>query len=265
MLIFPQLTSGSISQLPVSKVLRHRRIVNDLVSGGLITLTDLDTPLIQWNLHYSGLSASEWDALLQLFRNAEGRLNPFLMLDPLDNLLAWSEDLTRDVWHKDGLLQLMPNSSDPLGTSRATHVANIGTATQGLSQTLAVPGWFRYCFSFYARSNTATTVQATISNIDDSIARAIAVTTQWGRYSCPSALSGASESLTLGVALPALSSIELFGLQLEPQPLSSSYKETAQQNGVYARTRFVQDFLTGSADSLGEYSTKISLVSRTGV
>lgn len=265
MLLFPQLTSGSIAQLPIGKLLRRRRIINELASGSLIILPDLSVSVIEWNLQYVGLSESEWMALYQLFQASEGQLNAFLMLDPLGNLLAWSEDFTRDIWHKDGLLRLTAQVTDPAGTARATRIENIGTATQSLSQTLDAPSWYRYCFSFYARAATAGSLRMVISNTQDTAGETMVVTPAWRRYSGSSELAGSDTAITFSLMLMPEASVEMFGLQVEPQRQPSSYKVAGVQSGVYPQTRFLQDLLTASADSLGEYSTRLLLVSRTGL
>src|ERR1700689_1884404 len=113
MLYYPQLTTGAVSQFPVTRNANLRTVANQLPSGYTIRMADTGAQKVQWQLRYSGLSDGELSAIQSLFVAAQGQLNTFTFLDPTDNLLMWSEDWTQAVWTPDPLLQVTAGMPDP--------------------------------------------------------------------------------------------------------------------------------------------------------
>src|ERR671910_288909 len=101
MLYFPQLATGASAQFPLEWRLIRRTIVNRTADGTLLKLDDPNAAGIAWSLRYQGLTEAERAALEALFHDTEGRLQTFLFLDPRGNLLTWTEDLSKPVWHQD--------------------------------------------------------------------------------------------------------------------------------------------------------------------
>ena len=128
----------------------------------------------------------------QLFsRRAQGQYGSFLFVDPMANLLAWSEDFTRPDWQP-GLLQISTGAKDPLGTMRACAAVNPGQAEQSLTQTLNVPGDYVACLSVWARSDSSTSLALT----RDGLRSNFALTPAWTRYSVSGAGVGRSVELS---------------------------------------------------------------------
>src|ERR1035437_9312192 len=98
MLLYPQLSTGALSQFPVRKHRRLRTVVNTMADGSTIKLADPGATATEWQLNYSGLTDGELAVLQQFFRDAEGRLQGFTFLDPTANLLAWSDHLENVAW-----------------------------------------------------------------------------------------------------------------------------------------------------------------------
>src|SRR5690242_8347954 len=103
---FPQLPSGAIGQFPVKKHRSQRTIVNEIPDGHRVKLADSGAETVQWQLTYQNLADSEIDILQQFVSVCEGRLNGFTFVDPVGNLLAWSEALSQPVWEANTLLQV---------------------------------------------------------------------------------------------------------------------------------------------------------------
>jgi hypothetical protein len=118
MLYYPQLTTGSIAQFPVTRSVNMRTVANQLPSGFTIRMADTGAQKVQWRLVYSDLTDGERSSLESLFEASQGQLNTFTFLDPTDNLLMWSEDWTQAVWTPDPLLQVASGVEDPLGGQR---------------------------------------------------------------------------------------------------------------------------------------------------
>ena len=154
---YPQIGAGSIAQLPVTRSRKWRAIANDLESSERIMLPDTFAGEIQWKLSYQDLSNAEIQNLSDLFTASQGEFGAFTFIDPLANLLGWSENLLQPAWQL-GLLETAAGATDPLGTQRALVVANSSPGAQALQQTLGVPGSYVACFSAYLRSSVAGTV-----------------------------------------------------------------------------------------------------------
>jgi hypothetical protein len=154
MAVFPQLTSGALAQFPVRKSNQLRTVVNTMADGSVVKLADPAGAITEWQLQYSNLSDAEAAAMQQFFLSMEGSLNVFTFLDPTANLLAWSDQLTNDVWTADPFAGLTGGVADPLGGTNGWTLSNSGAAPQGVYQTLNVPGGYTYCLSVYVQSAT---------------------------------------------------------------------------------------------------------------
>jgi hypothetical protein len=264
MLYFPQLATGASAQFPLESRLIRRTIVNRTPDGTLLKLDDPNAMGIAWMLQYQGLSETERAAFEALFHETEGRLQTFVFLDPRGNLLTWSEDLGQTVWHKDGAAQIVNDVTDPDGTQRASRITNTAQVNQGIEQSVDVPGWYHYCFSFRARAAARTRMTLSLSNSGGSIDREQYAENGWAVYSCSGQLSGSAEDLTCRVAVQAGAAIEVFGFQLDAQPNPSAYRRTYAQSGVYRNSRFLDDELRFMANGIDDHSVAMSVFSRSG-
>jgi|HigsolmetaAR201D_1030396.scaffolds.fasta_scaffold11268_2 hypothetical protein len=256
---FPQLSTGCVSQFPLSKRLVRRTIQTVSTDGRELKLADPEAAAVEWELRYTSLSQDEWMALDNLHRNVEGRLATFTFLDPTSNLLAWSEDFEAGVWSKGPLLQITTGISDPLGTNRAVRITNLAQVSQSLSQVIHAPGWYQYVFSVSVRSNSGDSLF--LIRESGGLADRVEVRTSgsWSRSFCHGSLMSSAEQIRFGVELEPGASVEVFGLQVEPQLHPSTYKRTLGQSGVFPRTRFVDDRLSVIAHSDGLYACLLRL------
>lgn len=258
---FPQLLTGAMSQYPLVRSRYARTVVNRSPDGHTVKLGDPDEALIHWGLHLCGLTDAEWDSIESLFHTCEGRLHKFTFLDPADNLLYWSEDLTANEWQRDPLILLTEGLADPLGTTRATEVGNASQITQGISQRLDIPANYHYCLSMYARSTQQTQLTLKRSSASSADTRTVEVSTAWRRFISSGNLGVNEEQIHFGFEIQAAASIEVFGLQVEAQPGASDYKKTENQGGVYADARFLDDSLTVVTEGIQQHSSLIRVVS----
>ena len=256
---FPQLSTGALSQYPLTRAIVTRTVSNSLEDGSTIRLAD-SVYQIRWDLSYSGLSQSEWSALLAFFTAQQGQLKTFTFADPTENLLSWSEDLSQTVWVKDPLLQLRPGIADPLQKIAASRVTNTAQTAQSVMQQLPAPGSYRYCFSVYLRSSQAcaVTLRCVANNVEHD--RQNLIGSQWTRYVFSVALSSPTDGVAFGLLVPPGIALDVYGMQVEAQPAAGAYKKTSGQGGVYPRSRFAQDVLPASVDAPGFYSTRFSIV-----
>src|SRR5580658_9289377 len=254
---YPQIGSGSVAQFPVSRSRRWRAIVNDLEDGEQIMLPDTAAGQIQWKLSYQDLVNAEVQNLSNLFAASQGEFGAFTFIDPLANLLGWSEGLSQPAWQL-GLLETAAGATDPLGTQRAWTLANPSPGIQTLQQTLGISGDYVACFSAYLWSSVAGTV--TLQR--DGTQVTVSVGPVWKRaYVSGLGVGGAAQS-TFSIGLAAGQAIDVFGLQVEAQPYPSAYKQTSAALGIYEQTYFANDELTITTTSVGLSSCEITLMSQ---
>jgi hypothetical protein len=259
MLYYPQLTSGAVSQLPVTHRTTVRTVINEMAGGDRLRMSDPGAAAIRWQLQYSNVTDAEWAAIDQLFETAEGRLTAFTFLDPTGNLLMWSEDWTKAIWTADPLLQVAGTFQDPLGASHAMQLTNTAQATQRIVQTIAAASWFQYCFSVYLRSDVPATVQLVTTASGQESLSPVTTGPVWTRTASPGQLTVTQDGVGFGLQLPAGIRIQAFGAQVEAQRAASEYKKTIDRGGVSPKTRFDTDSLTLTTTAPNQNSGNVNL------
>lgn len=250
MAVYPQLGSGALGQFPVRKRRRLRTVVNRAADGRTVRLADPAAEITEWRLEYTELNEEEAAALREFFAECEGTLRGFTFVDPTGNLLAWSEKLDEAVWTRGPLLTLTEAIADPFGGTRAARLSNTGGAPQSISQTLAAPAEYQYCFSAYVRS----AVPVTVTMLSGSGRAERTVMNEWGRIT----FARAGEA-TFGLELPAGAVVEVYGLQAEPQPAASGYKASTS-GGVYENARLRDDALAMTATGVEQHSCTVNII-----
>jgi len=254
---FPQIGTGAVAQFPLTRSRKWRAIRNDLESSEQIILPDTAAGQIEWRLSYQDLTDTEAGTLSNLFAASQGSFGAFTFIDPLANLLAWSEDFSQPEWQF-GLLENASGMGDPLGTLRAWSVSNPGAASQALEQTLSMPGEYVACFSVYLRSDAA----GTVTLVRDGTPVIVAVGPAWQRAFVNGAGIGGAVNSSFSIAVAAGQTIDVWGLQVEAQPYPSVYRQTSAAEGIYAETYFENDELKITSTSPGLSSCEIGLMSR---
>jgi hypothetical protein len=107
----------------------QRTLVNTSPGGSFVKMADPEAGGCVWDLSFTGLTDAEIAAFESLFQACEGRLRDFLFLDPLGNLLNWTEDLSKSVWQTG--MQVVGGQEDPAGGTAAARVTN---AAQGCAE-----------------------------------------------------------------------------------------------------------------------------------
>lgn len=255
MLVYPQLTTGALSQFPVRKQHRLRTVVNAASDGTTIKLADPNGEVTQWQLAYSELTDAEASALEQFFSAAEGTLNSFVFLDPAGNLLAWSNQLDEKVWTPGPLLSVTGGINDPYGGMQAWRLNNTGAGPQDIIQTLETPAGYLYCLSAYVRSAQPEIVTMLLGQgrLDR------AVTNQWTRIVFAFSGAPAASSISFGLEVPPGSTLDVFGLQVEPQSAASAYRVTTT-GGVYQNARLADDELAITSTGVNRHACTINII-----
>jgi hypothetical protein len=254
---FPQLSGGSVSQFPIVRSRKWRDIQNDLESGSRMMLPDSASGQIEWRLAYRDLTDAETQKVSDLFTASQGGFRAFAFADPLANLLGWSEDLSRADWQV-GLLQTSSGIGGPAGTQGAWSVTNGTAGEQSVVQTMGVPGDYVCCFSAYVRSG----VPGVVTLARDARQVEVATGPAWTRVFVSGAGAIGTVQSTFSIGIGPGHSIDVWGLQVEPQPYPSAYKPTETARGIYQETYFGTDELVMRSDGVGRSSCEIVLTSR---
>ncbi len=258
-LYYPQLSSGALAQYPIKKTHLFRTIKNVLPDGSLFLTPDIGYSYLLWNLNYSGLSGSDVQALQAHFAACNGPFHGFTFIDPTDNMLLWSSDLTNPAWQSSPLIKVQANTLDPFGGSNAFTITNNGQANQELFQTIAVPAGYQYCFSVYLASFQPAT--ATLIRNGSSTTQSVTadVSSTWQRIVSSGQLSDSGSVFTVGLSLLPGQQLLVYGPQLEPQISPSTYRPTTQISGVYPDSHWSVEQLPIAATAPDLFSTAFTI------
>ncbi len=254
MLVFPQLSTGAVAQLPLRRETGYRTLLNRALDGSEIRLADLHFFERSWELPLQALSDTEWQAIQGLFAAVEGRLKTFLFLEPGENLLAWSETFTETVWTKSGVT-LAEMIADPFGGTAATELTGAGTASQRLS----IPATFRYAASVWGKTSQPGAMLQLSDGAGQQKSMEFTADGAWRRYALSTAWTVSVDSVVFSVTAPGGLAVDIYGAQLEAQPAASAYKKTFDRGGVHPAARFSSDVLGDRAAGVGEHSSVIRI------
>jgi len=228
----------------------------------MVLLTELDSnphaSRLIWQLSYTELSLTDLQALQAHFATCLGPLRAFTFIDPTDNMLVSSLDLTATGWQR-GAIQITPGALDPEGGRQGTVLTNTSQASQQIVQTLNVPANYQYCLSVYVMSVQAETIMLTRSGTTASESTVWSVGPNWTRIVSSGRLNDASTSLTVGVVLAPGQQVAVYGMQLEAQLQPSRYRATGQVGGVYPAAHWAVDELAVVAGAPNLFSTSFSI------
>jgi hypothetical protein len=258
---FPQINNISVAQYPIRKRVVYRQIINETISGEAISLIDPEYKRVYWDLNYEGLDADEWRRLSEFFAECEGRLHSFLFLDPVGNLLKNSEDLLEDAWSIDPLLEIGLSPEKGAGGVNVFRLTNRAQTSQEAAQVLPVPPHFTFCLSAYGRSAGSGELALRIASARGAKTTTFTLTERWQRLHVNASFATGPTGVRFGIQVPAGGSIEVMGIQVDPQLAPDGYRPTGL-GGVYPESRFTSDEIHGTVIAPGLYACKIGVVSR---
>lgn len=258
-LFFPQLMSGALAQYPIEKTRLFRTVRNVLPDGNMILYSDTAAGHLVWNLEYTELSSVDADALQSHFANCAGPLRAFTFIDPTENMLCWSSDLTQPVWNPAATLQISNGMPDPFGATAAFSITNNGQVAQGIQQTLAVPSGYQYVFSAYACSASATAVVLGRAGAAQTATQSCSISPTWARVFASGQLADSGQTFTISLLVLPGQQVSVYGPQLEAQLAPSRYRATYQSGGVHASAHWGSDHLALMATAPGQFSTAFTI------
>ena len=257
-LYYPQLETGGLSQFPLRKQTAQRTIINRTVGSGTVKMADPEAAWTSWDLAYRGLTDTEITNLENLFVDCEGRLREFVFLDPVGNLLQWTEDISNPAWVAG--LHLTGEVEDPQGGSAAWRLTNGAQGAQAVTQVVSAPGWYRYAFSISARSSSASSVGLRLGSGSQTVAVTRPLSSDWQRISVSGLLTRDGEEVSCAIEVPGGSAVDVYGPQLDPQSDASEYRRNNDASGV-CRARFDQDEFERVSHGIDNNATRVRVIS----
>ena len=255
-LFFPQLTSGATAQYPIQKTKVVRTVKNVLGDGGMLLYSDPYGTRLSWELRYAELSGADIQALQSHFTNCGGPFHAFTFIDPTENMLNYSTDLSASIWQKMNGLKIAAGDSDPLGGAGAFTLTNAGQADEEISQSFIVPANYQYCFSVYIRSEQPTTITLSRRGAVASENTTCNINPAWTRLISSGTLNDSADTFTIAIAISAGQQVQVFGPQLEAQIEPSRYRPTTAQGGVHANAHWGVNQLPIAAEAPNLFSTQ---------
>ncbi len=256
---FPQLSTGAVAQFPAFRTRFTRTVLGESDGGIQAKLADPGFERAEWVLRLPDLAEAEASALEALFEAVEGRLRPFVFLDPLANLLAWSEVFGNSPWQKPAPLQLTAGIADPFGTARASRVINTSAIPMALAQEIEGPGSYRYAFSVWARgAGSSLTLRRSAGPV--AMSEEFVAGSGWRRVALRCGAAAIAEPpVRFEIELAPGAAVDLFAAQVEPQVQPGPYKRTGAESGVYMTANFAQDEIAVDAEGPNRFSAVIRI------
>lgn len=258
-LFYPQLTSGALAQYPLRKVRLARTIKNVLPDGSMILFSDPDGAQLVWQLAYTELSDRDIQALKAHFAACVGPFHAFTFIDPTDNMLISSSELTASPWTAASSIEIVAGSPDPEGGSGAFTMTNTGQASQEITQALQVPSGYQYCFSVYVSSSNPSAVTMIRRGSAAQDETSVSIGPSWARVVSSGSLSDTGIGFAAGISLAPGQQVQVYGPQLEAQVAPSRYRPTTNVGGVYANAHWGGDHLAITAQAPGLSSTAFTI------
>lgn len=221
--------------------------------------------LCRWDFELHYLAPDQTAALEDFFQRTNGQYRPFAFLDPLENLLCWSEDFTQTKWESSEpvALRFDGQTADPLGGTGGQRLTNQSAAANEVTQWLEAPATgLELTASMWAKAASPLSLSLVLlSDTGESYQAAVALTPDWRRHvlTAQFAAGGASQRIGFRFRLPAQSTVELFGAQLMSLPAAGDYTKTTDLSGFHPRCRFASDVCATRCDAPGLAAAKVSI------
>lgn len=255
---FPQLETNTAGQYPLRRRRTERVAPADSLDGRRLSYYDSTAAQIEWTLHYQGLTDSEREAVSALFFACEGRLLPFVLLDPAANLLLWSEDFLQSAWTTGPLLTVSAGAADPWSTARASTITNTGAATAAIAQTVGAPGALQYCLSAWVMGSGTLRIDSGGVIAEKSFTTGA----KWQRAQVSAKPNSPAETVTFSLRVAPSATVSAVGMQAEAQIAPGGYMKTTSRAGIYPNARFASDELAWTMQAPNNNAAVIRIISR---
>jgi hypothetical protein len=255
--VFPTLFT-----LPLARESRFTSRINRTPDYTEMRAQDQTGPLFRWNLQLGPLSDAEATTLQNFYATCNGGYQTFAFLDPLDNLLQWSEDFSQACWHATlpSSFNVASGGSDPLGGSGAQTVTNSSASVNTVSQTLAAsPQGITLTASVWLKGSAPITLHVSDGGSQD-FAVVVSPTGSWQRYVITGTFAAGGSQIVWAADLPGNSGAEFFGAQLAATPGPGAYTRTTTVSGFHPNCCFDSQALAHRVIAPNQNQVSVSVV-----
>lgn len=251
---------------PVSREERFLTRVNRLEDATEYRLAEQLSPLYRWEVELRGQSTAQVQELENTFASLAGRYGNFVFLDPLENLLRWSEDFGQAAWEKAQPAQLAITYSlpDPLAGNAAQELVNTASAVNTVTQWLAAPpAGLELTASLWARAAAPLAITLALTDgAGETYSSSLSAGAAWQRFWLTASFSPSSAGQQVGfrIELPASSTVRVFGAQLMPLGAPAAYVRTTTVSGFHPKCRFGSDVLFTRLEGEGTADVRLTIV-----
>lgn len=245
--------------LPLSRELAFTTRLNRTPDFTELRAQDQPAPLFRWDLDLGPLSDADFAAVQNFHAARGGAYESFTFLDPLDNLLQWSEDFSQASWQKSSPSQITITFgvADPFGGSAAQTVTNTAGSTNTVSQSIAAnPQGITATGSLWLRGTV--TLRLTDGG-SQSFTRTVTAVA-WTRFILTGTFASSGAQMTFAVDFGVGASASLFGAQLVALPGAGAYTRTTTLCGFHPNCAFDARPLTHRVIAPGVNQVKLSIV-----
>lgn len=252
---FPILRSGSMGQYPVARKTGHGLVTTTTPGGVVWRGRNGAAAEVEWRLSYDELTDDEARALEQHFDAMSGAAGRFTFVDPLANLLRWSEDVSAEGWARGAGLASQAMSDEAGEVYFA--LSNGGGGEVTLAQAVSLPAGARLCFSCEVRG-----AASGVEVMAGGERRRASGGAAWRPVHATCQPLGSETAVMAGLALAAGAVVEVRRMQAEMQTAPTPYKASWEFGGIYESTRYGQDRLVVAATGPNRNRAQVRLKSR---
>jgi hypothetical protein len=227
--------------LPLSREARFTSRVSRTPDFTEMRAADQATTLFRWDLQVGPLTDADATSLQAFYASCNGGYQSFVFLDPLDNLLNWSEDFAQSCWLKTipSSLRIAGGGTDPLGGSAAQTLTNTVGSVNTISQTLtANPQGTTLTASVWLIGLGAPVTLRLSDGGSQNFATTVSPGPSWQRYFVIGAFAASGSQITWAADLPANGSAQFFGAQLVATRGPGTYTRTTTVSGFHPNCCF---------------------------
>ncbi len=214
---------------PLTRELRFTTRTNRTADATEYRNADQANPLFRWDLSIGPLADADYAAIQNFHSSRGGAYETFVFLDPLDNLLQWSEDFSQAAWVKSNPSQIVIS---------APTITNTGGSVNTVSQSIAAnPQGITFTASVWLRGAATITLRLT-DGAGTTFTSTAGLTGAWQRYSVSGTFVAPASSVTVAFDIPAGASADFLGAQLAATSGPGAYSRTTLISGFHPKCSF---------------------------
>lgn len=261
--LFPQMSTGAVAQFPLRSRSHYLTRVTDADDISETVYAAWTNPFGAWDLSVDAATDADVQIIQTFFESQMGRYGRFIFLDPMRNLLKYSNTFTNPAW-TNTIDNTLTGIADPFGGTSAVQFANTSGVSESVIQgiainaTLPANAWFTA--SVWLQEASSGVLLRVTDNAAQTATLSVPFKSSWVRYEISKNFAAsASGAIQFRVILPPSTVVNIYGAQLSYLPSAGDYDPTTSRNGVHPICRFDSDTLQWRHTGPGVSSIKFSV------